>query len=224
VGLKKLFLPLLFFLAHSGYSQPAIEKYDVEVYVDKAINETHVVEHISIAAWNNSLMHLQALPFTDIEFSNLKLKFEDFESSFTLASNANQLLESNLMVEQVSREMAEIEVSYTVRNANAMIRVPLIFLPLTPKSTQDDLFRATIHIPLEFELVDSFPTVIDDSRKAASGNVYEVLLPVIPSMLRLDVAKTSKGRVGTTEILDAFVIGVLLFLGIIGWRKRKSLV
>lgn len=196
----------------------------MEVYVNKTTNETRVVEFISIAAWNNSLVHLQALPFEDIEFSNLKLKFEDLESSFTLASNTDQLLESNLMVEKVSREMAEIEISYTVKNVNSMIRVPLIFLPFTPRSTQDNLFRATIHVPHEFELVDSFPTVIDDSHQVASENVYEVTLPVIPSMLRLDVAKISKGRVGTTEILDAFVIGVLLLLGIIGWRKRKSLV
>ena len=116
-----------------------------------------------------------------------------------------------------------MEISYQANIHSEEILVPLIFLPLSSLSTDENLFSATLSIPASYKLIESFPTINNDEVAEGVTRIYDVQLPVIPSLIKMNLAPKDKFQLGKTEILDAVVLVTLFILGLAGWKNRKAL-
>ncbi len=205
--------------ALQAQGQVTITRFEVNVTMDQ--NEKILVTEKII--FNGTLkdhwVKLQSLAFENTQIQNLKAKVNDSIVSITLSENANGLLETSIPV----NKLTSLDITYTTNVASSRIMAPLVFTPSLSGSSDEQLFSTTISIPAFYQIVESFPTIELEGVQDGPNRIYTIQLPVIPSLVKLDLAPVSEFKMGTTEILDAAILIILGALGIIGWKKRKML-
>lgn len=168
---------------------------------------------------NNSHITLQSLAFEHTDIQGLKGKVNDSTVSLSLSQNENGLLETSIP----TTTLTSLNITYISSVEDSRILAPLVFVPVSSGSSDEQLFTAIITIPAFYKIVESFPTIELEGVQDGPQRIYTIHLPVIPSLVKLDLAPVSEFKMGTTEILDAVILIVLAALGVIGWKKRKML-
>lgn len=168
---------------------------------------------------NDSLITLQSLAFAHADIQGLKGKVNDSTVSLSLSQNENGLLETSIP----TTTLTSLNITYISSVEDSRILAPLVFVPVSSGSSDEQLFTAIITIPAFYKIVESFPTIELEGVQDGPQRIYTIHLPVIPSLVKLDLAPVSEFKMGTTEILDAVILIVLAALGVIGWKKRKML-
>lgn len=103
------------------------------------------------------------------------------------------------------------------------IAVPLLLVDLAPTDAPQDMFAATIRLPSEFVIVESFPTVPKQVFDEGEMTRYVLALPVIPSMVRWRGTAGRAPRFGFARMVDLFTIGIIGLLAALGYRQVKRL-
>lgn len=98
------------------------------------------------------------------------------------------------------------------------LAVPIPIPDRPPVGAPERLFVAEVRLPPGFALVERFPTVPVVRRMEGEVPVYELSLPVVPSLLRVRGRSGPPPLVTFGQALDIGVIGALLILGLVGWR------
>ncbi|MEQ8364289.1 MAG: hypothetical protein RH948_15555 [Cyclobacteriaceae bacterium] len=200
--------------------QITIIHFDVTVTMDGLTNKVFINEKIQFNGnLNDTHITLQSLPFENAEIQNLKGKVNGSIVSLSLLQNKNGLLEATIP----TTTLTSLDITYITSVEDSRILAPLIFVPVASGSADEQLFTATFTIPAFYKIVESFPTIELEGVQDGAQSIYTIHLPVIPSLVKLDLAPVSKFKMGTTEILDAIILIVLAVLGVIGWKKRKML-
>ena len=221
MGLIRLIPVLLFLCVAQAQGQSSITSFEANAEWDEITNAVNVVENIGLKVENgDSHVTLQSIAFNDTEIQDLHITINNELKSISLSENENGLLEITI---PIGTAADDIELTYQVLNNETSILVPLIFTPLTSGSTNENLFSATLKIPSSYELVESFPTVVEEVVQIENRNIYKIMLPVIPSLLKMKLSKGSGFKLSITQILDGVVITILVMLAIIGWKNRKIL-
>lgn len=221
MGVRTLTLVAIVILcALQAQGQATITRFEVNVTMDQ--NEKVLVTEKIM--FNGSLkdhqVKLQSLAFENTQILNLKAKVNDSIVSITLSKNVNGLLETSIPI----NKLTSLDITYTTNVASSRIMAPLVFIPALSGSSDEQLFTTTISIPAFYQIVESFPTIELEGVQDGPNRIYTIQLPVIPSLVKLDLAPVSEFKMGTTEILDAAILIILGALGILGWKKRKMLV
>ncbi|MGH7541180.1 MAG: hypothetical protein ACRELC_09290 [Gemmatimonadota bacterium] len=101
--------------------------------------------------------------------------------------------------------------------------VPVLLLDWPPEAAPEGMFKARLAFPPGFAPVERFPTVPLLERRGAGGEVseYELSLPVIPSLVRVRARLGGPRFLAFGASVDAVVIGALLVVGWIGWRRFR---
>lgn len=103
------------------------------------------------------------------------------------------------------------------------LAVPIPIPDRPPDGAPERLFVAEVRLPPGFALVERFPTVPVVRRLEGEVPVYEMALPVVPSLLRVRARSGPPPLVTFGRAVDMGVIGALLLLGAVGWRLfRRS--
>lgn len=103
------------------------------------------------------------------------------------------------------------------------LAVPIPIPDRPPVGAPERLFVAEVRLPPGFSLVERFPTVPVVQRMDDEVRVYELSLPVVPSLLRVRARSGPPPLVTFGQAVDIGVIGALLILGLVGWRLfRRS--
>lgn len=205
--------------ALQAQGQVTITRFEVNVTMDQN-EKVQVTEKMMFnGSLNDHQVELQSLAFENTQIQNLKAKVNDSIVSITLSENANGLLETSIPV----NKLTSLDITYTTNVASSRIMAPLVFTPSLSGSSDEQLFSTTISIPAFYQIVESFPTIELEGVQDGPNRIYTIQLPVIPSLVKLDLAPVSEFKMGTTEILDAAILIILGALGIIGWKKRKML-
>ncbi len=221
MGLKQILIVLLIFnCTLQAQSQSTITHFEVDVIWDGLTDQVSVVEAIQFSD-NPSISQitLQSLNLKKATIQHLSIKLNDNSVDASLERSENGLLEASVE----SNKLVKMEISYQANIHSEEILVPLIFLPLNSLSTDENLFSATLTIPASYKLIESFPTINNDEVVEADMRIYDVQLPVIPSLIKMNLAPKDKFQLGKTEMLDVFVLVVLIILGVVGWKNRKML-
>lgn len=97
--------------------------------------------------------------------------------------------------------------------------LPVLYVDWRPLGAPGDMFVATVRIPANYSVVETFPTVPKNVSAAGGERSYDFRVQVIPSMIRF------RGHVGEPPLLtfarkvDAGVVLILLAAGAFGWWK-----
>ena len=118
-----------------------------------------------------------------------------------------------------------LEITYRVDGAwtkEGRVTVPLVVPRWIPYEPSPSTFLAEVDVPAGFTVVGSFPTSV--LRKPAPGTqgVFEVGLQAVPAMLVLRVKEGTGSWVTLERSLDAFVVLVLLAMGVVGLRYLRG--
>ncbi|MFZ1808263.1 MAG: hypothetical protein WAU36_13620 [Cyclobacteriaceae bacterium] len=221
MGVRILTLLVIILLcAMQVQGQVTITHFDIKVTMDGLTNKVMVTEKILFTGdTNDKHITLQSLAFENSNIQSLKGKVNDSIVSLKLSKNENGLLITSIPITTLS----SLDITYLTSVEDSRILAPLIFVPASSGSSDEKLFSATITIPAFYKIVESFPTIELDGVQDGAHRIYTIQLPVIPSLVKLDLAPVSEFKMGTTEILDAVIIIILALLGVIGWKKRKML-
>ncbi|MEQ8426169.1 MAG: hypothetical protein RIA63_15725 [Cyclobacteriaceae bacterium] len=220
MGIKLLGFIFIISCAIKAQCQITITKFDVIVNWDNASGIVTVTEKLQLeGVVVGTELTLQSLDFKKSAIDNLNVKLGELTIPVELNKNKDGLLIDHVLID----ETKSVELKYQVENQSTDIVIPLVFTPVVPRNPKEDLFSATLKIPLHYKLVESFPTIIGDGQTTDSHRTYKVELPVIPSLIKMNLADESKFILGTTEILDGFVVVTLALLSLVGWKKRKML-
>ena len=83
------------------------------------------------------------------------------------------------------------------------------------------MFIASVTIPADFSVVETFPTVPKTVAEVEDQRTYDFRVQVVPSMVRF------RGHVGDPPLLtfarkvDLGVLAILLIAGAFGWRGLR---
>jgi len=221
VGVKNLILIVITLLCSLQVKgQITITHFEVSISMDNLTNKVMVTEKLQFSGHlNDSLITLQSLAFAHADIQGLKGKVNDSTVSLSLSQNENGLLETSIP----TTTLTSLNITYISSVEDSRILAPLVFVPVSSGSSDEQLFTAIITIPAFYKIVESFPTIELEGVQDGPQRIYTIHLPVIPSLVKLDLAPVSEFKMGTTEILDAVILIVLAALGVIGWKKRKML-
>lgn len=95
--------------------------------------------------------------------------------------------------------------------------LPVLYVDWRPLGAPEDMFVASVTIPSDYSVVETFPTVPKQVTAAAGERTYDFRVQVVPSMVRF------RGHVGEPPLLtfarkvDLGVVLVLMVAGGFGW-------
>lgn len=95
--------------------------------------------------------------------------------------------------------------------------LPILYVDWRPLGAPEDMFVASVTIPSDYSVVETFPTVPKQVTAAGGERTYDFRVQVVPSMVRF------RGHVGEPPLLtfarkvDLGVVFVLLVAGGFGW-------
>lgn len=221
MGLKQITVLLVVLLSGlRAQSQSSIDHFDVVISWEGESDQVDVSERMQFSrATNETEITVQALAFENSTIQNLLIRINNNAVPAVLSKNKNGLWVTTIPVEALNT----LEVNYETSIVEKQIIAPLLFTPIVPPSSDEQLFSATLKIPAHHKLVESFPTINDASRIEGTQEIYNVKLPVIPSVVKFEVAPEAEFKLGITEILDGVILVTLTLLGVVGWRNRKML-
>jgi len=106
---------------------------------------------------------------------------------------------------------------------------PLVFPMLVPgwppEETGPTTFVATIRLPANLRVLDSFPSeydVLDSPDSARATEAYRFSLPVMPALVRLRAGDENAPRLSAARALDLGAAIVLAALTVYGWRRVRE--
>lgn len=94
--------------------------------------------------------------------------------------------------------------------------IPVLYVDWRPAGAPEDMFVASVTIPADYSVVETFPTVPKELTEAEGARRYDFRVQVIPSMVRF------RGHVGEPPVLtfarkvDLGVVLVLIVAGAFG--------
>ncbi|MEQ8301951.1 MAG: hypothetical protein RIB47_01075 [Cyclobacteriaceae bacterium] len=207
-------------IVSEGRSQYTISEIKVSATWNQREGRVLVTEKIRFDPTGSSeKIRLQSLPIGAV-ITGLKLFVNGTLTDLETSQDHNGLKEIELM----PNEAGILHLKYEVEVNEHMLIVPLIFPRMNNIPSNENLFSASISIPNNYRIVNSFPTVEAEAKPEGNQIVYDVTLPVIPSMLRVEVSKNGEVSLSTIDLLDGAVLVVLAIVGVAGWRKRKMLI
>lgn len=95
--------------------------------------------------------------------------------------------------------------------------LPVLYVDWRPLGAPEDMFVASVTIPSDYSVVETFPTVPKQVTAAGGERTYDFRVQVVPSMVRF------RGHVGEPPLLtfarkvDLGVVLVLMVAGGFGW-------
>lgn len=95
--------------------------------------------------------------------------------------------------------------------------LPVLYVDWRPLGAPEDMFVASVTIPSDYSVVETFPTVPKQVTTAGGERTYDFRVQVVPSMVRF------RGHVGEPPLLtfarkvDLGVVFVLMVAGGLGW-------
>ncbi len=95
--------------------------------------------------------------------------------------------------------------------------LPVLYVDWRPLGAPEDMFVASVTIPSDYSVVETFPTVPKEVTTAGGERTYDFRVQVVPSMVRF------RGHVGEPPLLtfarkvDLGVVLVLMAAGGFGW-------
>jgi hypothetical protein len=104
-----------------------------------------------------------------------------------------------------------------MNGGSARVRIPIVTGPAAPEG---DGFSATVRLPEEWRFREGFPTGL----RSSGGGVYEVSLPVVPSMLAVRARTDGSWRPGFPLAVDTLTVTLLLAFAGFGWRHLRGVV
>lgn len=207
-------------IVSEGRSQYTISEIKVSATWNQQEARVLVTEKIRFNLTGSSeKIRLQSLPIGAV-ITGLKLFVNGTLTNLETLQDRNGLKQIDLIPD----ETGILHLEYDVEANERMLIVPLIFPRMDNIPSNENLFSARISIPSDYQIVNSFPTVGAEVKAEGTQIVYDVTLPVIPSMLRVEVSKNDEVSLSTIDLLDGAVLVVLAVVGVAGWRKRKMLI
>ncbi len=222
MGVARLLLLLICFgIVSEGRSQSTISEIRVSATWNQQEGRILVTEKIRFdQTGSNENIRLESLPIGDAVITDLKLLVNGALTNLETKQDRNGLKQIDLILDGTGILNLEYEVEVNER----MLIVPLIFPRMDNIPSNENLFSASISIPSDYQIVNSFPTVGAEVKAEGNQVVYNVSLPVIPSMLRVEVSRNGEVSLSTIDLLDGAVLAILAIGGVAGWRKRKMLI
>ena len=120
-----------------------------------------------------------------------------------------------------SSQTFEYRVDSAVREEAGALRahVPVLSVSLPPATDSGDVFLAVVTVPENWSVVEGFPTGLRERERG----VYDVALPVVPSVVSLRGRTDGAWRPGFNLIVDLLAVVILLAFGLVGWRHLREL-
>lgn len=98
------------------------------------------------------------------------------------------------------------------------VRVPLVTGP--PGTEGGSGFTASVEVPVNWAMSDGFPSGLRET----DPGVWEVSLPVVPSVVRIRGAADGGRRLSLPLVVDALALLLLLGFAAFGWRHLRRVV
>lgn len=124
----------------------------------------------------------------------------------------------------VDGDAVEIALAYTINEAvevegnELTLRVPLVTGP--PPEEGGDGFVAAVRVPAGWAMAEGFPSGL----RPNDAGVWEVSLPVVPSVVRMRGRSDGARRVGLPLVVDVLTLSLLLAFAFFGWRHLRGVV
>lgn len=165
---------------------------------------------------------LRALAFAGATFRNVIARVDDREIRILLRRSSGSPLVSGVVPLEVNELTSSLDLEYEVvervfRGDDFDISVPVLLVDWPLEGTRPGLFIATTRMPVDYALVEVFPTVPLRHSEQAAVREYELEMQVVPSLVRF------RGRLGTPPVVtfartvDLAAIAVILLGCFLGW-------
>ena len=122
---------------------------------------------------------------------------------------------------QVLELTYSVDGAYLHRASGRMYRVPLILPRWPPQDSPPDFLVAEALIPSGSSVSEAFPTVRPVVASTDEHTQVTLSLQTATSMLRYRVDPGDPRLWTTARLVDAFVLLVLLAIGVVGWRVLR---
>jgi hypothetical protein len=122
-------------------------------------------------------------------------------------------------------ETLSIELRYSVEGAwgeGGRITIPIPAPAWIPEDPHPRSFLATVAVPPDWAVSESFPTSVVRRPEGAGGGSYQLALQSVPSMLILRMAEGEGPFLTLERILDIVVVSILLVMGLLGVRFLRG--
>ena len=115
----------------------------------------------------------------------------------------------------------EYRVDSAIRAEAGALRahMPVLSVSLPPATDSGDVFVAVVTLPESWSVVEAFPSGLLEREPG----VYEVALPVVPSVVSLRGRTDGAWRPGSNLVVNLLSAVVLLAFGLVGWRHLREL-
>lgn len=121
----------------------------------------------------------------------------------------------------------ELELSYRLPAAlpteggSFDVVLPLLYVDWRPEGAPDDMLQATIVLPSDYSIQESFPTVPREMVDAGATRRYRLGLQAVPSMIRFRGHEGEPPLLTFGRLVDLGVVAGLSLLGLWGWRVLR---
>lgn len=107
---------------------------------------------------------------------------------------------------------------------SGVVALPILVAGWPPEDATSGTFTAEVHLPAGVHLVSAFPATFESIapvEQTDAGASYRFELPAVPSLIRLRLS--DRPPTFTLEsVVDLGTVGLLVFLGVVGWRRLRE--
>lgn len=133
----------------------------------------------------------------------------------------------DLAVPADAGDTLELDVSYrlpaTIPAAGESfdLVLPLLYVDWRPAGAPADMLEATIVLPAEYSIQESFPTVPREITTEAGQRRYDLELQTVPSMIRFRGHAGDPPLLTFSRLVDLGVVALLALAAAIGWAALR---
>lgn len=223
---RMLLLIGLLMLSNLGYTQSeksVVTKASMTAKVDEQKKRVEVTVNYSLVMQGDTLIPIKGLLFDNNQIEYKALIINSEPRVFALTPQ-DGLISELIHIERAAlgRPM-ELTIAYHLPfgeiKGGLDLTIPILYIDIPSVDSKEDLFMASMILPVSFQLLEAFPSTGWNKTGEAS---YDISIPAIPSMLRINATGADSDELAFSYVIDISIAAVLIIFLILGWRKLKT--